>query len=283
MTDVNVKADKKTAIGVIQILIGSILFFIFLIIALLNRVWASITGDTISTSAAIIFICIIISGFIIWKGFRNYKLASRYRRIFKAIGNDTSIKLSALEQKLGWDKNKIKKAIKQQISLGYWVNPYIDDVNEIFILRYNPVQLKTDSENKAINDILNKANNYIYDMSSRSRAITDEDLCNQVNILIDIANQVYDFVEKEHEKARLVRQFTNYFLPTTVELLTSYLEIQNQTVKTDSMIESMEKIKDMMKIIETAFKKQLDTVYSDKALDVSIEIDVMKGIIDNTV
>jgi len=279
MTDVNIKADKKTAIGVIQIFIGAILLLIFIIIALFNRVWASITGDTISTSAVITLICIVIGGFLIWKGFRNYKLASRYRRIFRLIGDDTSIKLSTLEQKLGWEKEKVIKALNMQISHGYWFEPFIDKESGTFILGYKPSLLITNS-NQAINELLNKANNYIHNMTILNRSIIDEDLKSQVNTLVDISKQTYSYVEKENEKASLVRQLTNYFLPTTVELLTSYIEVQNQAVKVESMTESMNKIKDMMNTIEPAYRKQLEAVYNDKAMDVSVEIEVMKGIID---
>ena len=280
MTDISVKADKKTAIGVIQIFIGAILLLVFFIIAMLNRVWASITGDSVSTGTIFTLICIILGGFLIWKGFRNYKLASRYRRVFRIIGENTSVKLSTLEEKLEWSREKVIKAINSQIYNGYWKEPFIDEENGLFILGYKPSLLATNSDNKAINELLSKANSYIHDIISINRAITDDDLKNQVNTLVDIAKQTYGYVEKENEKASLVRQLTNYFLPTTVELLTSYLEVQNQTVKVESMTESMDKIKDMMNTIEPVYKKQLEAVYNDKALDVSVEIEVMKGIIE---
>jgi len=65
-----------------------------------------------------------------------------------------------------------------------------------------------------------------------------------------------------------------------VNLLGDYLELQNQTVKSENMIESMEKIKGMMTSIEAAFNKQLSDLYSGKAMDVSVEVEVMQNMLD---
>jgi len=280
MTDIGIKADKKTAIGVIQMFIGVFLFLVFFTIALFNRIWTSISGDTISTSAVFTLLIIFLAGFLIFKGYKNYKLASRYRRINRIVGDDTSIKLSQLEDKLDWSKEKVIKALTLQISKGFWKESYLDIDSGLFLIGYNPIHLKTSSENQALHELLNKANGYIHEMTTINRSIDDINMKNHVDTLINIAKQIYTYIEEHQEKANLVRQLTNYFLPTTVELLASYLELQNQNVKSDGMIVSMSKIADMMESLDSAYKNQLDMIYSEKSLDVSVEIDVMKKIID---
>ena len=46
------------------------------------------------------------------------------------------------------------------------------------------------------------------------------------------------------------------------------------------MIGSMAKIKGMMTSIEAAFNKQLSDLYSGKAMDVSVEFEVMQNMLD---
>ena len=117
-------------------------------------------------------------------------------------------------------------------------------------------------------------------MATISRSIDDPDLKASVDTLTDIAKQIYTYIGENPEKSSLVRQMSNYFLPTTVNLLADYSELQKQTVKSENMLTSMQKITEMMSRIEPAFRKQLDDLYSKKSMDVSVEIEVMQNMLD---
>ena len=280
MSDIDRKADKATAVGVLQIFIGTSLILIVWIIALISKFWTFFIDGSSSGSTFMTLISIFIGSLFIWRGFRNYKLAGRYRRVSRIIGDNTYIDLSVLESKLSWDRNKLIKTLNRQIAEGYWPDSYLDNSKGIFIKGYSPAILKTDSGIEAVDEILSKANSLIHDMATANHSIENDELTTQVDKLIDIAKQIYSYVEKEPEKFSQVRKLTSYFLPTTVNLLNDYLELQNQAVKTENMQDSMDKIKDMMPTIEKAFKKQLSSLYDSKAMDVSAEIDIMTQIID---
>ncbi|MCL2426471.1 MAG: 5-bromo-4-chloroindolyl phosphate hydrolysis family protein [Oscillospiraceae bacterium] len=279
MTNVkNAKADKTTAVGILQIFLGGVLILASLIIALIGAAWSFIFDVTGSTTAIITLACLVSGILLIWRGGMNYKLANRFRRAYVAMGENTVIKLSVLEQKLDLNRDKLVKSLRLQISRRYWTETFLDEENGVLVRGYNPTHLKSESNNQAISEILNKANGYIHEMVTINRVIDDEDLKVQVDTLASLSKQIYEYIDKNQEKVSQVRQLTNYFLPTTVELLTTYRELQEQTVKSDNMANSMQEIKDMMATIESAFRKQLDAIYGDKVLDASVEIEVMKGI-----
>jgi len=280
MTDTNKKADKTTAVSVIQMLAGVFLIILFGVFALLGLVWSLITDVTSPLPTLLFLLNVVIGVFFIWKGYGNYKLASRFRRISRAMGDSTDMELSALSQKLGWSRDKLLKTLRQQRTHDFWPDSYLDVDNGIFILGYSPTYLKTDSGNKALDELLKTANMHIHEMATVSRSIDDADLKSQTETLTDIAKQIYSYVEKNPDKSGQVRQLSSYFLPTTVNLLGDYLELQNQTVKSENMIGSMEKIKGMMNSIEAAFNKQLNDLYSGKAMDVSVEVEVMQNMLD---
>jgi len=280
MSDMNKKADKTTAIGVLLLFAGGFLVILFGIIALIGRIWFLFSDASSSIPAFLFLLSIIVGGFLIWKGYGSYKMASRYRRICRIMGDDAAIDLSALAQKLGWTRAKLIKALHRQTSHGFWPNSFLDTSSGVFVLGYNPAHLKSDSGNKALDELLGTANTYIHEMATISRSIDDPDLKASVDTLTDIAKQIYTYIGENPEKSSLVRQMSNYFLPTTVNLLADYSELQKQTVKSENMLTSMQKITEMMSRIEPAFRKQLDDLYSKKSMDVSVEIEVMQNMLD---
>ena len=279
MPDLNKKADKATAIGVLQIFAGGVLISVFTIIALINRVWVLLTNASSSLPFFLFLISILIGAFFIGKGYGNYKLASRYRRIHRTIGDDPDIELSVLENKLGWDRKKLLKTLRRQASLGYWPNSFLDTTNSVFILGYTPSHISSESGNLALDELTGKANGFIHDMTTVTRSIDDDELKSRVTVLTDCIKQIYSYIESNPDRASDVRQLTNYFLPTSINLLRNYVALQNQTVKSDNMNESMQKIADLMSTLEEAFKKQLNDLYSNKAMDVSVEIEVMQNML----
>ena len=281
MKKVNAKVDKATAVGVLQVFIGGAVVIISVIVALVGMAWTFIFDGAASTVGIVTLVCTILGIALIVRGVTNYKLASRFRKIRKLVGESESIKLSALERELGMSRDKLVNILHRQISRGYWPDTYLDEKNGVLVQGYDPTHLKSESSNQAVNELINKANDHIHVMITINRSITDEELNTQVDTLVSISKQIYSYVDKNPEKANQVRQLSNYFLPTSVELLTTYLELQEQDVKSESMSASMKEIKDMMSTVEAAFRKQLDAIYGDKVMDASVEIEVMKGIMKN--
>jgi len=274
------KADKTTAAGVIQMLAGGLLILLFGIVAIFGRIWSLFSDSASSLPTQLFLISIVIGAFIIWKGYRNYKLSSRFRRIHRIMGESTYIELTEIEQKLYWNRRKLLKVLHRQASHGLWPESFIDDANGVFVLGYSPAHRSINSGNMALDEVINAANERIHDMATINRTIEDKDLRTQVDVLIDIARQIYNYAAKNPEKTGQLRQMSNYLLPTTVKLLTDYAQLHNQPVKSENMLESMQKIKDMMNTIEAAYRKHLSDLYENKSMDIQTEIEVMKKIID---
>lgn len=278
---VNKKADKTTAVSVLKIFTGSFLIVLFGIIALIGRVWTLITdGGGISMTAVLFLISLIVGAFLIGSGYKNYKLAGRFRRVKRAMGEDTSITLSELEQRLDWNRDKLLKALRRQTARGFWPEAFLDTVGGTFVLGYDPSDFTTNSGNETLDELLGTANGHINELAAINRSLEDAELALRVDTLIDIAKQIYGYIEKNPEKSCIVRQLSNYLLPTTTKLLASYLNLQNKPVKSENMLDAMQKIKDAMSTIEAAFAKQLDSLYSEKTMDISVEIEVMEKMLE---
>jgi len=276
MPDLNKKADKITAIGVLQMFAGGALILLFTIIATIGGVWSLLTDASFLIPLILLILSLIAGGFTIRKGYSNYKLASRFRRISRALGEDTYSNLAALEEKLGWSRKKLVKALKKQNAAGFWPGLFYNTYDGTIVQGHDPSNLSTDTGNQSLDELLKSANTHIDDLSEVSRSLEDTEFKAQVETLTDISKQIYEYIEKNPDKAGVVRQLSNYLLPTTVSLLKTYQNLQEQTVKSDNMTEAMQEIKAMMITVTDAFKKQLGNLYSEKTTDVAVEIEVMQ-------
>jgi 5-bromo-4-chloroindolyl phosphate hydrolysis protein len=111
------------------------------------------------------------------------------------------------------------------------------------------------------------------------RLIVSQEMEPPVQKLIAVSRDIFELISKDKRKLRQTRQFMNYYLPTALKLLTDYADFEQQEVKGENALESMRKIEGVMDTLVTAFQRELDALYLDKAIDISADIEVMKAMI----
>ena len=126
--------------------------------------------------------------------------------------------------------------------------------------------------------MLSQGRSYIKRLSELDVSINDEEISRQINNLIDISTQIFDFISKNPGHARKINTFMDYYYPTALKFLESYAEFDSKTIKSGNISASMQKISDSLSKIEEAFEHQLDNLYSDKALDITTDIAVLESI-----
>ena len=83
---------------------------------------------------------------------------------------------------------------------------------------------------------------------------------------------------REHpEQLGEIRQFLNYYLPTTLNLLEKYVELQNQQMRMGNIDEGMRQIEDLLDKVAVAFQRQLDSLFESSVVDITADIQVMEN------
>ena len=83
-------------------------------------------------------------------------------------------------------------------------------------------------------------------------------------------------MEQHPEVVRQIRQFLNFYLPTTIKLLRQYVVLQNQEMRMGNIDEGMQKIENMLENVIVAFQKQLDSLFESDVVDITADIQVME-------
>ncbi len=97
----------------------------------------------------------------------------------------------------------------------------------------------------------------------------------KVTRIQETGRKVLSAVVQKHARFDEVRKFMDYYLPTTLKLVTQYgqLSAAGQGEQVKKAIASVENSLDM---ITKAFEKQLDRLYADEALDITTDIQVLE-------
>lgn len=116
----------------------------------------------------------------------------------------------------------------------------------------------------------------IADIRRLNDEIPDERISAQIDLIERLTAQIFDCVRKNPKKLSQIRQFLNYYLPTTIKLMEQCVTLQNQSLKTENITEGMQKIEDLLDKVIIAFQRQLDALFEADVVDITADIRVME-------
>ncbi len=139
----------------------------------------------------------------------------------------------------------------------------------------------------AVDSLVEKGQEMLAQIRAEDDLIPDPELSEKMKRLDDVANRIFRTVADQPQKAPQIRRFMEYYLPTTLKMLTGYRKMDERNVQGENAAATRQQIQDAMDVVLKAFDKQLDTMYQDDMLDISTDIDVLEtmlrqdGLIDS--
>lgn len=110
-------------------------------------------------------------------------------------------------------------------------------------------------------------------------AIPDEEMSDKISRLEAVSAKIFEQAKSDPDKLPQMRKFMDYYLPTSLKLLNTYAELDNQGVEGENISESKRRIEQTMDTLVKAFENQLDRLFASDALDVSTDIEVMQNML----
>ncbi len=117
------------------------------------------------------------------------------------------------------------------------------------------------------------------EMKRLDENIADPGVSADIVRLSRVSEKIFQAVKDDPDKLPQIRQFMNYYLPTTLKLLNTYDRMSGAGVSGENIDGTKTKVEDMLKTIVRAFEKQLDALYGSDALDISSDIQVMETLL----
>lgn len=130
--------------------------------------------------------------------------------------------------------------------------------------------------NAELDEVLRQGEASIAEIRRLNDEIPDFKISAQLKQLEILTGRIFDFVRQHPEDVRQIRQFLNFYLPTTIKLLQQYVVLQGQGMRMGNIDEGMQKIEDMLDKVVVAFQKQLDSLFESDVVDITADVQVME-------
>ena len=126
-----------------------------------------------------------------------------------------------------------------------------------------------------IDPIVEEGNKALAEMGRLYMSIQDPEVRAKINEIMRITDKIVQDAIEDPSDIPQIKKFMNYYLPTTIKLLNSYDRMSAVGVEGENLDKSMKNINDMLDAAIVAYKKRLDSLFANQALDIETDIDVM--------
>ena len=268
---------RKLRSGKLMTAIGSICSFIFSIglVAVLTEegsvaAWFSVLG----------FLC--ASLYMMGKGISQTRLSRRQRLYMGVIGQRKSIFLTDLAGAAGVSVKRATRDIQDMLAEGILPMGYIDMASGRLVLTeegYQPPEPKAEAQEEPAKTEADD-NALLRQIKEINDAIPGEEMSRKIDRIGEITGRILDYQRRNPAKAPELRQFLNYYLPTTLRLLKTYAQLDAQGVDGANINASKQRIEGMMDKVVEGFEKQLDQLFQTDAMDIATDVEVLERMLE---
>ena len=126
-----------------------------------------------------------------------------------------------------------------------------------------------------IDPILEEGNRALSEMGRLYMSIKDVEVRQKINEIMRITDKITQDAIEDPSDIPQIKKFMNYYLPTTIKLLNAYDRMSAQGIEGENLDKSMKNINEMLDAAIIAYKKRLDSLFANQALDIETDIEVM--------
>ena len=110
--------------------------------------------------------------------------------------------------------------------------------------------------------------------------ITDPAVQGKIDEIMDITEKIAKDAIEDPSDVPQIKKFFRYYLPTTIKLLNAYDRMSSQGIDGENIDKSLNNINEMLDVAIAAYKKRLDSLFENQALDIETDIDVMNQMLE---
>ena len=126
-----------------------------------------------------------------------------------------------------------------------------------------------------VDPILEEGNRALSEMGRLYMSIKDPEVRGKINEIMRITDKITQDAIDDPSDIPQIKKFMNYYLPTTLKLLNAYDRMSSLGIEGENLDKSMKNINEMLDAAIAAYKKRLDSLFANQALDIETDIEVM--------
>lgn len=231
---------------------------------------------------------------------------SRFKTYVKSLGNKAYCNISELAGKIGKSDKYVVKDLEYMIKQHWFVQGHLDKqktclmVTDKLYAEYCQLEQRKALEQKEaeqraeeqrkeqerkiaegemlgpeVQKIIAQGEKYVRKIRWCNDLIPGEEISEKIERIELLVNKIFDRVKQEPRCVSDIRKLMEYYLPTTVKLLEAYAEMDAQPVGGENIENAKREIEATLDTLNAAFEKLLDSLFQEKAWDISSDISVL--------
>lgn len=313
-TQSNLPAQKNcktvSVSGILMTVFGGVGLGVSALFSMITALGMAVAGavefGAFAAASGVFAVLVLASGGVLGTGISKLKRTSRLKKYLKIVGRSQFCPIDMLVQGIGRDKAFVLKDLQKMIQKKELPNAHIDDEKTCLMLtdevydqyRYVQQQAKQRQEeqqrqqqqqqeqqrrqeeafasNPELASTIRQGREMIQQIRQANDRIAGEEISAKMFRLEKVAGQIFEQVEEHPEKLPDIRRLMNYYLPTTLKLLTAYEDFENQPIQGENIRTGKAQIEKTLDTINLAFENLLNQLFADDVLDVSSDISVLE-------
>ena len=218
----------------------------------------------------------------LYVGLFRRKKVKMFRKYLMLIGMRKSVSISTLAKATRRSHKKVCDDLQDMLDQGILPIGYLDLANDKLVLTTDGIEDELDEEDEEEKQEEARPDDSILaEIRAVNDSIPDPVMSAKIDRIEEITGKILDYQRKYPAKAGQLRNFLNYYLPTTLKILRAYAQLEEQGIEGENISAAKARIEGMMDKVVEGFEKQLDKLFQNDVLDISSDVAVLEKMLDN--
>ena len=131
---------------------------------------------------------------------------------------------------------------------------------------------------QALDSTLEKGMEYVKRIESLCSLIENAGVKSCLEDICRTLREIFKAAAQKPRKLSMLRRLLSYYLPTLLKLAEYYEKLEHVSAG-ENVESSLKRIEENLRLLSPAFKKQLDLLFENDALDITTDIEVMENML----
>lgn len=218
----------------------------------------------------------------LYVGLFRRKKVKMFRKYLMLIGMRKSVSISTLSKATRRSYKKVCDDLQDMLDQGILPIGYLDLSNDKLVLTTDGIEDELDEPADEEKPEEEKPDDSILaEIRAVNDSIPDPVMSAKIDRIEEITGKILDYQRRYPAKAGQLRNFLNYYLPTTLKILRAYAQLEEQGIEGENISAAKARIEGMMDKVVEGFEKQLDKLFQNDALDISSDVAVLEKMLEN--
>ena len=286
--------------------IGTGIFSLLFLIALLTNIRDGRYWDVVAVMGVLLASC----GTLVCLGMRKRARLKRAGRYLQVMQGKSYINISELALLANKREVYVRKDVKKMIQSGIFPEGHLDAQEQCLIIgdvtyreyirmekSRKAIQAEIEeqkrieaeqaaqkaaqtaqeqTENTELSAMIQEGSAYIKQLRELNDLIEGEEISAKLFHLENVLKEIFEQLKEHPEQMPEMHKFMEYYLPTTLKLVTAYEEFDRVSVAGEDMLASKREIEKTLDTINMAFEELLNKLFRARVYDVTTDAQVLK-------